>query len=428
MVKVNSKKLSSTRNNASNNKKQAQNNMLLAQNEFSSALFGQFVQENGNGNLIISPFSIYIAMMNCMLGTGGETLREMIDGLFLRESFNSCKMENAVEQFQKWKESELKQYSGMIKNIVQNESVLSIANRIYLEKSLGVKNEFINELVDQFDSQTQLANFKGMANIEVKNINAWVASNTKNNIKNLISKLDSDTLMVIVNAIYFNGKWKHQFNKNRTIEKSFNTLNGECNCQMMSLEDCKSKFLYEEMDDYQILQLPYTDEEYCMTFIKPNDDLEIDEENETEFNKWLQSKLTDISRLNPSESVKMNRIQIPKFKFEKQFDNIIPTIAKKPFEINRLFSPTNADFSNMLSNPQVDGVCVSQIIHKACIQVDESGTVASAATAVACKRKRRAASEEVYEFIADRPFAFILHHVPTQSVLFVGKINEITSN
>ncbi|EFC41466.1 predicted protein [Naegleria gruberi] len=411
--------------------KQAKTNILLAQNEFSSALFSQVVDESAvDSNVIISPFSIYLAMINCMMATGGNTLKEMINGLFLKDSFDSCKMNDFNEQFQQWKESELKQYSTMIKKIVQNQDVLSIANRIYVEKSVDIKSEFIQELEDQFDSETQLANFKNGTKSEVSKINNWVASITKNSIRNLITELDKETLMVLVNAIYFNGKWKHQFLKNRTVETAFRTVKDpegdSTNCQMMSLEDCKSNFYFEEIEDCHILKLPYTDEDYCMLIIKPDDSIDVDEENEISFNKWINSKLTDITQIYPKEMVKMRKIRIPKFKFEKQFANIISKMSGNPFNIKSLFNSNTADFSNMLSNPNTDGIYVDQIIHKACIEVDECGTVASAATAISARKKSKSSSsEKVYEFIADRPFAFVLNHIPTQSVLFVGKINQI---
>ena len=408
----------------------SQTNMSLAENEFSSALFS--IKVGLKENVVMSPFSIFICFLNCMVGTNNESLTEIIDGLFLSKSYDSVGNFNTLkEKFENWKKTELEKYTNMIKILIQTNDTLSIANRIYLQETVQIKEPFLQELESKFDSQAERVDFMNKPSAQVRLINKWVEDKTRKYIRDLLSDTDINrqTIMVLVNAIYFNGKWKYQFKNRSTFKKSFRTISnpsGGDKCDMMHMSSDK-KFCYANLDEYQLLQLPYSDEDYCMTFIKPNENVTLNEETENDFNQWIIEKLQDITQLQPNTFVKVDRIEIPKFKFQATLPNLVQSFSEDPFNIKNIFS-SQADFSSMLANSN-DQVHISNVIHKAFIQVDESGTVAAAATAMGGRGGGRVMKKFTpsYQFIADRPFVFILQHLPTNTILFTGKINEMTN-
>ena len=77
-----------------------------------------------------------------------------------------------------------------------------------------------------------------------------------------------------------------------------------------------------------------------------------------------------------------------------------------------------ADFSGMIGGRDL---FISPVIHKAFVSVDEAGTEATAATAVVM-REMAAAPEEPIEVTVDRPFIFAIRDIPTDAILFVGRV------
>ena len=186
-----------------------------------------------------------------------------------------------------------------------------------------------------------------------------------------------------------------------------------------------TRFPYSEDQDYKWIQLPYKNEDYCMTFVIPDNHIEVNEETEKEFDNWICEKVKDMRNLKLSHKVEMNRVTIPKFKIEYTNEDLGDVLQSNPFNIKLAFENGIADFTGMVDK-EVDQLSISKVVHKSFVEVDENGTKAAAATAVVIRGRGggRTVKKEK-EFDADRPFVFILHHLPSNTILFTGKINKL---
>jgi len=284
-----------------------------------------------------------------------------------------------------------------------------------------LKDEFKNVMQDVFLAMPELCNFAGNASGETSKINKWVSDNTEQKITNLISNpLAPLTAIVLVNAIYFLGKWYDPFSPSDTSDYSFTTANGSSEFVDMMRKHGTIQS-YGEEDGYKWINLPYENKAFSMTFIMPEKEPTV--KCEEKFNKWLISKLAkgnSLDQLFPTKEIKLSTIRLPKFKIEFGVD-LKEAFATDPFQMKSPFL-MQADFANMTPK---SNIYISAIHHKVFIDVNESGTEATAATAVVGMAKsRKKSKEKVYDFIADRPFTYILHHKDTGSILFIGKYNK----
>ena len=397
----------------------------LAENQFSADLF-KCLMENGDGNVVVSPFSIFVALAMTLMGAREQTFTEMVDGLRLKESFKLC-----GEDFQQWKQEALQPYLKSIKQLMSDQNdTLSVANGIFVEKTMPVRADFIQVLNELFDAAPESSNFKQDCQGEVAKINKWVEDKTGNLIKNLLSPpcITNLTRMVLVNAIYFLGHWQTKFQQTNQFQKSafrhVGDPHGE-NTNVVMMRITATRFPYSEDHDYKWVQLPYKNEDYCMTFVIPKNHIDLNEDTEKEFDNWICEQLKDMRNLKLSHKVDMNRVCIPKFKIEYTNENLGDVLQSNPFNIKLAFRKGHADFTGMVDR-EVDELSISKVVHKSFVEVDENGTKAAAATAVVMRGRGGGRSvKKEKEFDADRPFVFILHHLPSSTILFTGKINKL---
>ncbi|KAK7881251.1 hypothetical protein WMY93_029660 [Mugilogobius chulae] len=246
-------------------------------------------------------------------------------------------------------------------------------------------------------------------------INTWVEQQTQEKIKDLLAQgvLDSLTKLVLVNAIYFKGKWDKQFNESATRDHDFRINKSQTKkVKMMHL---KSKFPLTYIGDIscQVIALPYKGNELSMLIFLPTDI----EDGTTGLEK-LEKQLTyenfaEWTRPDMMDEVEV-QVGLPRFKLEETCDmkNILMSMGMVD-----AFDLAASDFSGM--SPANDLV-VSKVVHKAFVEVNEEGTEAAAATAVVmmlrCAPMIRPAA-----FIADHPFLFFIRHNKTKAILFAGR-------
>ncbi|MCK4339529.1 MAG: serpin family protein, partial [Candidatus Cloacimonetes bacterium] len=241
-------------------------------------------------------------------------------------------------------------------------------------------------------------------------INEWVEQKTKDKIKELIKPgiLDPLTRLVLVNAIYFKGKWEKEFEKKLTKDTPFwLTPEDSIHCPMMQQ---KGSFNYCENDSLQILELPYLGDDLSMIVLLPR---------EVDGLKKLENCLT-IDNLNKWMNVSYQEIKVylPKFKITSGF-----SLGKTLYDMGMTdaFIPYKADFSGMNGSKEL---FISKVIHKAFVDVNEEGTEAAAATAVVMLKA--VAPKQPIVFRADHPFVFLIRDNHSGSVLFLGRMVDPT--
>lgn len=272
----------------------------------------------------------------------------------------------------------------------------NVANKVYLkdgsydlQPSLKVDAEKVfNAGIEKIDFNT------GAAAVEV--INKWVESQTNEKIKDLLSSdsVDSDTRLVLINALYFKGTWQKQFDPQNTMNQPFHiTADSSVEVPMMYRED---DYLYGESSELQaqLLEMPYQGGEASMLIVLPN---------EIEGLDGVLSKLASgfdlMSEIGKMHKTKV-QVTIPKFKIETEIDlaDLLPKLG-----IKSIFDRANSGLTKILNADEP--LFVSKAVQKAFIEVNEEGAEAAAATAMGialCSAMLN--PPPIRRFIANRPF------------------------
>ncbi len=353
---------------------------------------------SSDGNLILSPYSISLALAMTYAGARGETESQMADvlhfsGQDVHAAFNALDLELA-----KRGESASKDETPLQLNIV---------NAVWAEQTYPFVQDFLDTIALNYGAGIRLADFVNQYEPVRREINGWVEDQTKDKIQNLLPQgvLNSDTRMVLVNAIYFKADWLTVFDPNNTYDAPFHSLDGsETQVKMMS--NTLHGIFYASGSGYQAVELPYAGGTAAMTILVP------DEGNFAEFESALDAaKLDEILNSMQPASVQLG---LPKFQFESQFS--LPD-QLSALGMTDAFQPFVADFSGMTGNRDL---YISDVIHKAFVAVDEKGTEAAAATAVIMELAMAPLSE--ITLTIDRPFIFLIRDTVSGQILFMGRV------
>jgi serpin B len=350
-------------------------------------------------NLFYSPSSILVALAMTHLGARGNTAKQMSNSFHLDEiPDNSLKPE-----FQKFLQA-LNQ-----SNTKGNE--LAMANRLFAQMGFPVLKDFQDESKKIFNAEVALVDYQNNTEDARQQVNKWVEEQTKNKIQDLIPEgmFTPGTRLALVNAIYFKGSWISKFDPNSTSPGPFQvTLSKKIEVPMMYQSD---KFKYFENKDLQcqMLELPYADQKMSMILLLPD---EID--GLTKLEKSLSYEKLDkaISQLRKTRKEEVE-VTLPKFKLAEQFSlkDVLSQMGATD-----MFNPAKADLSGITSDGQL---YVSEVVHKAFVDVNEEGTEAAAATGIGMALMSMPMNPI---FFADHPFLFLIHHNETGVVIFLGRM------
>jgi len=374
----------------------AMNNSLFAAN-----LYAQL--READGNLFFSPHSISTALAMTYVGARGNTAVEMAKVMHF--NLSPVGLHPAFRQLQ---DTIVRKPRHLEKG--QTPLEMSIANALWPQKDYTFLPEYFKSVNKNYDTQLQNLDYKTDHEAARKIINDWVATKTKDKIKDLIPKgaIVPLTRLVLTNAIYFKAGWMHQFNKRATKDAAFWT-SADKSVNVPTMHQTQT-FGYSETDTYQLLSMPYVGYK-TMTILLPKkrDGLAALEKELT----WKNIHLM----LRPKQHPKVT-VSLPKFKFTSSFQ-LADTL--KAMGMKDAFSDKGAaDFSGMTGTRDL---YISKVIHKAFVDVNEEGTEAAAATAVVMNRVTSALRPEPPKiFNADHPFLFVIRDNTTGAILFMGRV------
>ncbi len=367
-------------------------------NAFAFDLYSH-INNNGDRNLIFSPFSISSALAMTYAGARAETESQMSHTLHFTPN---------RDVFQ----TQYGDYLGAIERDTGAGLQLCVANSLWAQQNYSFSHLFCKIIDSNYKSTVHRVNFADRTERERarKEINNWVAQKTDSKIKELISPgvLDNFTMMVIVNAIYFNGKWSSKFDKKLTCEDRF---------RITSAKEMKALFMhkfgkYNCYEDGRIkaVEIPYAGKTTSMIIILP-DSPDSMKNIESSVNAGYFNKIVNLLQ------EKEVQLSLPKFKADSRFELGKPLAAMgMPDAFNE-----KADFSGMSAKSE-KGLFISRVIHEACIDVTEEGTEAAAATAVIGKIALAPPPQNIFIFNVNHPFIFIIKDNVTQGVLFMGEV------
>jgi serpin B len=372
------------------------NSLVDGNNAFAFDLYQSLRSQQGN--LILSPFSISLALAMTYAGARGETESQMAQTLRfaaqdqLHPAFNSLDL--ALE----------KQPLNLDKD--QEPLQLNIANAVWAEQTFTFLTEYLDVLAANYGAGIHLSDFINQSEPTRREINNWVSEKTEDKINDLLPEgsVNSDTRMVLVNAIYFKADWLDQFDADDTFDSPFNLLDGsQVTVPMMGQH---MYIPYASGDGYQTIELVYAGNSAAMTIIVP------DQGRFAEFESALTLEM--LNNIIGSMDQNSVALRMPKFTFESSFSL---TDMLSSMGMPAAFDSDAADFSGMTGRKDL---FISDVIHKAFVAVDEEGTEAAAATAVMMEATSAIMSD--IRLVIDRPFIFLIRDLQTGQVLFIGRV------
>ncbi|XP_007886863.2 serpin I2 [Callorhinchus milii] len=354
-----------------------------------------------NHNLIFSPVSIGLGLGMLELGTGGTTLQQLRKGLHFDGT------------------QEGKEFSAMKKLLKiistdSEENKLNLASAIYIQARYPLNEQYLLNNQDTFNSSVRKLDFQD-AMSAASNINAWVVRQTHGKVKDLFSSASFSPLtrLVLVNAIYFKGTWKHKFSQDNTSVTKFTKSDGSVLHIPIMHQQVKSKLGYFTADEvsYQVLELPYSGDESSMILALPAEGTDLTELEKLITPQIVENWLSTIAE----EDVE---IYLPRFKTEQKLDLKEPL---RTLNITEIFE-TRGDLSGISDSPDL---YISEAVHQAFIELNEEGSEAAASTGMTLA----VMSLSRHQFNATRPFMFIIRNNLSGSILFVGRVldPEMTS-
>ncbi|ELW71269.1 Plasminogen activator inhibitor 2 [Tupaia chinensis] len=365
--------------------------LYVANTIFALNLFKQLANTNSTQNLFFSPWSISSTMAMVYLGSRGNTADEMAKVL----QFNNVGVHKVIPVTPK--------------NFTGCEYMQQTQKGPYPD---AILQEYIQLSKKYYSTEPQAVNFLECAEEARKNINSWVETQTKGKIPTLLPEgaVDEETRMVLVNAIYFKGKWKTPFEKKLNGLYPFRVnLTHRIPVQMMYLHG-KLNIGYIEDLKAQILELPYAGL-VSMFLLLPDEiteastGLELLESEITyeKLNKWISK---DTMTEDDVE------VYIPQFKLEEHYE--LKSILRS-MGMNDAFNKGQANFLGM---SEKNDLFLSEVYHQATVDVNEEGTEAAAGTGGVMTGRTGHGGPK---FVADHPFLFFIMHKVTNCILFFGR-------
>jgi serpin B len=368
--------------------------VVAGNNAFAVALYGQL--RNQSGNLFFSPESISTALAMAYAGARGDTASQMAKTLHFTLPLDQLNPAMGA-------------LLGDLNTTHQNYQ-LNVANALWAQQGYTFLDSFLNVLKTDYGAGLNQVNFKGATEAARLTINQWVEKKTQDKIKDLLQPgaLRSDTRLVLTNAIYFKGDWETQFDKAQTKNEVF--FLSPAQTATTPLMHREGSFSYFNGGTFQALEIPYKSKELSIIIFLPKDrsGLSALEQSLTASNlqQWLH-------QLGPVPKV---IVTLPKFKSTQQFE-LGATL--RAMGMPAAFG-AGADFSGMTGKRDF---AISEVIHKAYIDVNEEGTEAAAATAVTMRTMAMRPVEQAPPiFRADHPFVFLIRDNRSDSILFMGRM------
>ena len=369
-----------------------QQSIAASDNQFGLNLFKAVATKSRKANVLVSPLSIAIALQMTVNGAVGQTKAEMLQALKLSDrSLDDINNANA----------------DLISNLTADQSnqTFDIANALFVQNGIKLQPSMQAAMNKIYQAKVENVDFRSHAAVET--INAFVNEATHGKIPTILQASNPLMRLVLVNALYFKGKWVVPFEKSATHDQTFHAASGDTSVPMMHRQ---GEMAYFEDASMQAVGLPYAGKRTRMVVILPASGEEV---------SAFESNLT-VDKLNAALSHLWDRqgtLAVPKFKIEWEGG------LKGDLESLGMKTPFGAaDFSNLMETNEK--LQISEVLHKTFMDFNEEGTEAAAATAVIVAARAARMPSRPFNMVVDRPFLIALQDVPTGAIIFLGRISN----
>lgn len=358
--------------------------LFLSANRFAKA----------NENVFVSPLSVSMALNMTLNGAQGETADEIKTAL--REDGYSI--------------DDINEYNLSLRTALLNvdpSTELGIANSIWYRTGFQVKSPFIDVNKKSYDAEVKNIDFSKPE--ALTQINGWCAEKTNDKIPEIIKEIPDEAMMYLINAVYFKGIWRSQFDTSDTKKEDFYLSDGKTAKADMMRQT--GSFNYTADDAAGYLELPYGNQAFSMIIALPHEGQTLDDITDKLDGEYWNSLIGNLygHEIN---------IRLPRFKTECEYkmeNDILPYLGMNiPFL-------DNADFSGISATP----LKISSVIHKTFVEVNEEGTEAAAVTAVEMALTAFPTPTSPIDFFVNKPFIFAIRERSTGVILFIGKIEKV---
>jgi serpin B len=370
-----------------------QKEVVASANKFAFDLFVPIVTgEDGAGNIMISPFSITSALSMTLNGAAGETFDAMKNTL--------CYGDQTIEEIN---DTYLKLMTDMVP--VDQRVTMEIANSVWVRENLDVVPDFITTIEKWYLAQSESFNPADPGAADM--VNGWIAEKTHDKIQKMLDSMDPDIAMLLINAIYFKGKWSSEFDKDDTETLPFYVTPGSP-VQVPMMKQTND-FAVADAGNATLVELPYGQGNYSMVVMLPDEGFTVADAaailTRENWDTWMTVLKTGITEVD---------LTMPRFKYEYK-RTLNDDLKALGMEI--AFDPLNADFSNMCYHQLV----ISFVLHQTFIETNEEGTEAAAATVVAMTDS---AMPEITTINLNRPFLYFIRETTTGTIVFMGQVAD----
>jgi serpin B len=372
----------------------------------------------GEENLFFSPYSIVSALAMTCAGAQGMTAEEMEKVLYFPE--NAPDFHVAMNALQ-----------NRLAAIPEEAGTVNTANRLWFDEDTKLLPDYMAFVQKYYGGGAERVDFRENAEGSRKTINDWVAQKTRNKIKGLLRRgnVTLATRLVLTNAVYFNSAWREPFRENLTKEEPFHTgkdRTGEDRWKNVLTMRRTGFFIYGEAPKLQLLKLPYRIPGFSLLILLPRENeafTQLEDLEQKLSSRELAAWVASMKRRNVS-------LWLPKFKNEGRYSlkDVLQTLGVK------LAFSGDADFSGMVEDTRGKDkggdkggdIRIDSVIHQTFIDLDEKGTEAAAATAVAMITSTALPreTEQPIDFHANHPFIYCLMDDITGTILFMGRLVE----
>jgi serpin B len=368
-------------------------------------------------NALLSPYSIQTALAMTFAGAAGDTRTEMARVLHysgeetqLHGSFAA--LQRALEELAA--RTAKRAASATERGNATDPVTLTIANRLFGQADYAFRPPFLNLVQDVYGAPFQPLDFVKDTAAATRAINVWVEERTRDRIRDLIppGALDEETRLVLVNAIYLKAPWAQPFSASATQPRPFHVAGGPP--QTVPTMFKQNRFGFARHDGFSVITLPYLGSELQFVVLLPDN---------MDGLPALETRLTaDWLAARTQPPTVQLQLYLPKLKLQPpmiRLGQVLRTLGlMSAFDLPR----GSADFDRMAPRKPDDYLRISEVFHKTFLELDEKGTEAAAATAVAMARVTAALPDNPIEVRVDRPFLFAIQHRSSGACLFLGRI------
>ena len=366
--------------------------IVSSSSQFGFELLKEINNSKKGDNIFISPLSVSMAFGMALNGAKSQTYDEIksvlgLDGL-TQEEIN-------------------KNYKSLVQTLsgIDSKVQFKSANSIWCRDGFNPEQSFLDVNKNYFDALVQSADFNNPATLNL--INDWVKQNTNSKIDKILERINPEIVMYLINAIYYKGTWKYQFDKTKTADYPFLVPGTMGLARKMMMQEADLN--YYSGSNYLAVDLPYGNDSYKMRIILPNRDVDVA--------SVLQNISQDEFSMISSSMTKQHcvlRMPLFKLEFDIMLNDILQSIGMK-----KAFMPGLADFTGINRDGRL---YISEVKHKTFVDVNEEGTEAAAVTSIGIGRTSTGGDQGKIIIDVDRPFIFMIYESNSNTILFMGNI------